>query len=72
MDEKRINTTDGSQAPVNPNLSNKQGRSEEEQEGTIRKVSEGSTSREAFSDDYEVEQENDISHDNMKSEDENS
>jgi hypothetical protein len=71
MDEKRINTTGGSQAPVDPNLSNKQG-SEEEQEGSIRKVSESSTSREAFSDDYEVEQENQISHDNMKSEDENS
>lgn len=69
MDEKRINTTGGSQAPVDPNLANNQGG--EEQEGSIRKVSESSTSREAFSDDYEVEQENQISHDNMKSEDEN-
>jgi hypothetical protein len=72
MDEKRTNTTGGSQAPSDPNLSNDQGRSGEDQEGSIRKASESSTSREAFSDDYEVEQENEISHGNMKSEDENS
>lgn len=58
MDEKRINTTDGSQAPVNPNLSKQD--DEEQKEGTIRKVSESSTSREAFGDEYETEQENNL------------
>lgn len=63
-----MDTTERSPAPVNPNLSKNQER-EEEKEGTIRKVSEGPASREAFSDDYEVKKENEIGQDNMKSED---